>query len=101
MKDVSKHAELVERFLQYLREKAVYETCFNRAFCIKCATDFNNSMNSKVGKIEIGKFHGYQNWVGIMVKGEEFTVIFWADFNVYADCDEIEIDFNRNEFKVF
>lgn len=100
MKDVSKQAKLVEEFLSYLRKLVVYETEFSRDFCIRCATDFNNCKNSKVGKIEIGKFHGYQNWVGIMVKGEEFTVIFWADFNVYADCDEIEIDFDRNEFKV-
>lgn len=97
MKD---YFELVEEFLQYLREMAWFETEFDRDFCIKCATEFSNWANSELGKIEIGKFHGYQGWVGIKVVTDNKAVLFWADFEVKPEEVDIKIDLDRDNFQV-
>lgn len=97
MKDYFK---LVEEFLQYLREMAWFETEFDRDFCVRSAAEFNSVMNSELGKIRIGKFHGYQEWVGIEVVTNNKMVLFWADFEVKPDEVDIKIDLDKDNFKV-
>lgn len=95
MKD---YFELVEKYLVHLCKVVKQEHYLDRDLCVECATDFNNCMNSELGKIRIGKFHGYQEWVGIYVVKDNATAIFWADWEVMPG--KIEIALDRDNFKV-
>ena len=95
MKD---YFELVEKYLVHLHKVIKQEHYLDRDLCIECATDFNNCMNSPLGKIRIGKFHGYQDWVEIDVVKDKEMVLFWADYEVMPG--EIKIQLDKDNFKV-
>lgn len=96
MKD---YFELVEKYLVHLRKVVKQEHYLDRDLCIECATDFNNCMNSELGKIRIGKFHGYQDWVGIDIeKSNGCFVQFWADWEVIPG--EIKIILDKEHFQI-
>lgn len=96
MKD---YFELVEKYLVHLRKVVKQEHYLSRDLCIECANDFNNCMNSELGKIKIGKFHGYQDWVGIdIVKSNGRFVQFWADWEVIPG--EIKIILDKEHFQI-